>query len=105
MLKDLLLQGLDSVLLAGFLQGTHPVLKEITGEQFQGDSSEEVLEGEKSTPKSHCCVYFLVGSLFQTYTVLKKRPPLTSIVRGTVSREVKSGETRFMNGYGHGAII
>lgn len=57
--EDLLLQGLDSVLLGGLLQGPHPVLKEITGEQLQGDPSEEVLEGEKSVPKSHRCIYFL----------------------------------------------
>lgn len=57
--ENLLLQGLDSVLLAGLLQGAHPVLKEVTGQQLQGDSSEEVLEGEKSAPKSHCCIYFL----------------------------------------------
>lgn len=47
---DLLFQGLDPVLLSWSLQGTHPVLKQVTGEQLPGDTSEEVLEDEERVP-------------------------------------------------------
>lgn len=47
---DLLSQGLDPVLLVLSLQGTHPVLKQVTGEQLPGDTPEEVLEDEERVP-------------------------------------------------------
>lgn len=42
---DLLFQGLYPVLLALLGQGAHPLLKQVTGQELQRNTSEEVLEG------------------------------------------------------------
>lgn len=44
---DLLFQGLYPLLLTLLLQGTHPLVEEVTREQLQRDASEEVLADEE----------------------------------------------------------